>query len=760
MLSWILYIWFLLLVLKIAIKNMSKKFRDVNFPPTFKYSSDSDHIPLEFYEEVFPIAKKIDLLLGYFSSNAIKILSKSFAEFIVNGGEIRIITNHILSIKDKENLIDETKLLDEDKIIDIFQDLEKLEYELHDYGQHFFDCLRYLKKENRLTIQPVKFNNVDLAHCKRMILYDGYDYISTDGSINFTLAALTKNSESFEVNAPWRNEIFEKRTNLERENFEKIINKTHPNYRYIDSSEIEVAINKIGKEKNIQDLLEESLKIDNTSFGEKVRMILKRKENRFEYKIRDLKGLPRFPYSDGARGYQLLALKKWVENECKGIFAMATGTGKTITALNCLLSQYDEIKTYKAIILVPTVALLEQWKKECFKFNFKNVITVSSRENWNNNLSFFNTASKLIDTSFVVIVTYASFSRQRFWSHFKQLPAETLFIADEVHNIGAPNLSKILKHIHLEKRIGLSATPNRKYDMSGNKAISNFFNDKPPYIYSYTMKEALEVGWLCKYTYYPHIVYLTNQELEDYIKISKQLLKYLDSETGMFKDCEEVERLLLKRKRIIHKASNKSHVFKEILKGEFKKKKNLKYTLVYVPEGVDPDYSRIDEYIESDDENKLINEYTKIVSEIDDSIMVKQYTSNTRDRDRVIKNFGDGVIDVLTSMKCLDEGVDVPRSELAIFCASTGNPRQFIQRRGRVLRLHDDKIHAVIHDLVVVPRIDSGMGNYDMERNLLKRELERVVDFSELSMNKADTFNELENILDHYNINLNDLIVN
>jgi len=739
---------------------MIKSFKSINFPPTYKYSSDSDHIPLEFYEEAFPIAKKIDLLLGYFSSNAIKILSKSFAEFIYNGGEIRIITNHIFSLKDKENLLDYTIIDNENKVIDIFGDLEKLEFELNDYGQHFFDCLRYLQKEKRLTIQPVKFNNVDLAHCKRMILFDGFDYISTDGSINFTLAALTKNSESFEVNVPWVNEVFQERVEQEKENFEKIINQKHPNYRYIDSNEIEIAIYKIGKDKDIKDLLDDSVKIDNSSFGKKVESILNKKNKRFQHKIRDLKGLPRFPYEDGPRDYQSLAFESWKANGFKGIFAMATGTGKTITSLNCLLNEYDDTNTYRAIILVPTIALLEQWKKECLVFNFKNVITVSSRENWNNNLAFFNTANKLFKASFIVIVTYASFSRPRFKSHFKQLPKDTLLIADEVHNMGAPNISKLLNTIHLEKRIGLSATPDRKYDFVGNQALNEFFNDSSPYIYSYSMKQALDKGWLSKYSYYPHIVYLTPEELKQYIKISKQLLNFLDPKTGKYKECDEVEKLLLKRKRIIHKASNKIFKFKEILQSEYKTKKSLKYTLVYVPEGKEADYSKLDEYIENEDEKSLINGYTRAVSEIDDSIMVKQYTANTQNRDEVIKNFGEGKIDVLTSMKCLDEGVDVPRAELAIFCASTGNPRQFIQRRGRVLRLHDDKVYATIHDLVVVPMVNNEEGNYEMERNLLKKELERVVDFSELSMNKADTHGELEEILDYYNLNLNDLIVN
>ena len=126
------------------------------------------------------------------------------------------------------------------------------------------------------------------------------------------------------------------------------------------------------------------------------------------------------------------------------MFAMATGTGKTITSLNCLLNEYQKTKIYRAIITVPTTALVEQWKKECIKFNFKNIITVSSKENWDMNLAFFNTASKLIDTSFIVIVTYASLPRPKFQSYFTQLPNDTILIADETHNLGSQGLLRIL----------------------------------------------------------------------------------------------------------------------------------------------------------------------------------------------------------------------------------------------------------------------------------------------------------------------------
>ena len=140
------------------------------------------------------------------------------------------------------------------------------------------------------------------------------------------------------------------------------------------------------------------------------------------------------------------------------------------------------------------------------------------------------------------------------------------------------------------------------------------------------------------------------------------------------------------------------------------------------------------------------------MAEADPHTTVMQFTSETSNRDEILEKFSKGQLDVLTSMKCLDEGVDVPRSEMAIFCASTGNPRQFIQRRGRILRTHDDKKFAIIHDLVVVPKIDYALSSYKMERNLLNNEMKRVREFANLSQNSSDTVKELEDILTYYNL--------
>jgi len=365
---------------------------------------------------------------------------------------------------------------------------------------------------------------------------------------------------------------------------------------------------------------------------------------------------------------------------------------------------------------------------------------------------------KLIDTSYIVIVTYASLPRPKFQSYFTQLPKDTILIADETHNLGSQGLLRLLPNIHLEKRIGLSATPHRKFDEAGNLAIQEFFNDEPPYIVSYSMEEALNIGWLCKYTYHPHIVKLTDQEMEKYKELSLQLLRMglFDKETGSFRSTPEIEKKLLERKRIIHKAANKLDAFKTILRSEFDKRKSLKYTLIYVPEGIEANYEDEDFSTETEDEIGLIELYTKAVRDTDDFIMVSRFTSKSDNREEILKNYEEGKTHVLTSMKCLDEGVDVPRSELAIFCASTGNPRQFIQRRGRVLRLHKDKIHATIHDLVVVPEV-ADESTYEMEKGLVKKELERVVDFANLAMNKTETYETLKSILDYYNLNLNDL---
>lgn len=727
------------------------RFRDIPFPRSYRYSSDSEHIPLEFYEEAFPKAKQIDLLLGYFSSNAIRVLSKSFAEFLHNDGEMRIVTNHIYSLKDYQELLDSSLLKEEDKIIDIFSDLEYLENVLSSHSQHFFDCLKFLLKNNKLRIMPVKFNNVDLAHCKRMILFDGEEYISTEGSINFTLPALLKNSESFQVETPWNGNVSCERIEDERENFDKIINKVHPNYKYISPDKIEVVINALGREKEIRDLLDDSMNLNNEVYNKKVQEILKKKKLRFEEKIREISQTPKFPYFEGPRGYQKDAFKAWVKNNYSGVFAMATGTGKTITSLNCLLNIYKKEQTYKAIILVPSIALLNQWEEEVKSFNFNNILKVGGGNKWEKGLAnFVSNLSWGVSKDLIIITTYGSFVTDRFQKYFKKIQDNFMLIADEAHNMGANQIKNKLENIKVKKKIGLSATPKRVYDPEGTDAIDYFFGDKPPYTYSFTMERALKEERLTEYKYFPKIVELQNEELDCYIEISQKLLRYFDFEKGEFKKDPMVEKLLLRRKNIIHKAHNKVESFKGIVK-ELTESKKLKYVFTYVPEGY-----IYDEYGE---EERLLNDFMRAAVEVNQNLKINSYTSKDEDLKDILRGFSDGKIEMLFAMKMLDEGVDVPRAEVGIFASSTGNPRQFIQRRGRLLRKHKDKTNALIYDMVVVPPLnDPTTEYYRMERNQVKNELRRVAYFSSLSMNFYDTKNSLQDICQKYDLNIDEII--
>ena len=226
--------------------------------------------------------------------------------------------------------------------------------------------------------------------------------------------------------------------------------------------------------------------------------------------------------------------------------------------------------------------------------------------------------------------------------------------------------------------------------------------------------------------------------------------------------------LLLARKRIIHKAANKLGAFKKIIEERYERNGNLKYSLIYVPEGNKPDYFSDSDFFDKSEQvaddlvsDHLIDVYTEAVMKIDKYITVRKFVSGQKDRDAILADFAKGRLQVLTSMKCLDEGVDVPRSELAIFCACTGNPRQFIQRRGRVLRTHPDKYMAEIHDLVVAPEVSTTSSSYKMEQSLLKGELMRVKNFSMLSENPSYSQMELKSVMEHYGLNMynNDHIV-
>ena len=740
---------------------------DVEWAEDGTYVPGEEFSPERFFNDGLMNSTEFDLKLGYFSSAAISVLAEGFATFISQGGYMRLIINHIVSKKDKEAINDGVM----GNVIDC-ADLSNFQYlksTFDDYQEQFFRCLAYMISQKRIDIRIIKpRGQKGIAHTKTGQFRDGDSITAFTGSANFTISGLFNNIENISIDRSDSVDVMvQKRIAKQRKDFDAIMSGEKKGIEYLSPKDLVEAISANYGDSDIEELLNVEKKLKEVKKSDKPVVTSAQEELTV--------ASPSFPY-DKPRDYQMLAFENWKNNGQQGLFAMATGTGKTITSLNCLLEIYKRNGYYKAIILVPTITLVNQWEKECWKFNFSNIIKVYSKNaEWRSKIELLQMAEKYrkpneSTQNFIIISTYASYARENVFSILNSFErAKVLFIADEAHNMGSPSILKRLGTINYLRRIGLSATPERQFDEDTNKKLFRFFGAEEKFTFEYSMEEAIQKGVLCRYYYYPHLVKLTDEEMANYVELSEKISKYFNYNSGEFDKKDEILMgLLLARKRIIHKAANKLEAFKKIIEERYEKNGNLKYSLIYVPEGNKPDYfpeadlfDKTEQVVDDAVSDHLIDIYTEAVMRVDKYITVRKFVSGQKDRDEILADFAKGKLQVLTSMKCLDEGVDVPRSELAIFCASTGNPRQFIQRRGRVLRTHPDKYMAEIHDLVVAPEVSATSSSYKMEQSLLKGELMRVKNFSMLSENPSYSQIELRSVMEHYGLNMynNDHIV-
>lgn len=738
---------------------------EVDWAEDGTYRPGEFNSPEKFFNDCLENSKEFDLQLGYFSSATISVLADGFATFISNGGKMRLVINHIVSEEDKDAINKGVH----GGIIECFDltNFESLRQTFDEYQQQFFECLAFLIYNKRIDIRIIKpRNKKGISHTKSGQFRDGDSITSFTGSANFTISGLFNNLEEIKIDRSDSIDMMvQKRIMSQRDEFDTIMNGKKKNVEYLSPEKLVSAITTNYGDKDIEELLDVEAKLRKIKHERAVRE--RQQGKNVVCEVHDI--APSFPYPQGPREYQKIAFENWKNSKQKGLFAMATGTGKTITSLNCLFEIYQRKGYYKAIIFVPTITLVNQWEQECRKFRFSNITKVYSKNlTWRDEVEriLFNEkykTDKEPEVSYIIISTYASYAREKVFNVLNGFDKKRLLlIADECHNMGSGSLVKRLKDIPYLRRIGLSATPERQFDDEGNEKLRKFFGSEESYTYEYSMEEAINKGVLCKYMYYPHLVQLTQEEMDAYVELTDRIAKYFNFDKGRFDDIDDnLKMLLLARKRIVHKAERKLDVFKNIIEKRYQTKGNLKYTLVYVPEGNMPDYigsnddfDRSEDIGDDNDTEHLINQYTQVVTEVDDHVTVRKFVSGQKDREEILSDFADGKLQVLTSMKCLDEGVDVPRSELAIFCSSTGNPRQFIQRRGRVLRTHPDKKMAELHDLVVVPELNPNSTSFRMEQSLLRGELMRVNNFALLSENPSFSEMELRDVMNHYGLNL------
>lgn len=422
------------------------------------------------------------------------------------------------------------------------------------------------------------------------------------------------------------------------------------------------------------------------------------------------------------RDYQKEAISNFKENNWSGIFEMATGTGKTITSLFASNSYLNENNRICRVIIVPYIHLIEQWEDECLNLNFHNIVKCAGDYyKWEEKLHKLirNYNIGLID-EMTIITTYNSASIERFKEYFLRINDNIFLIADECHYFGTKRIdSKIFNNT--AAKLGLSATPKRWLDENGSNKIINFFNN---IVFEYDIDKAIRNDFLVSYNYYFRLVDLTYEETRKFKYYNKSIAIIIDEKPV---DEELLLEYLLKRKKVIDNAESKLDSFKN----DFSKLnvKDINNTLVYcTPQNID--------------------EVTKFIGNLGVKVRKFNYKVSKNERIKILKDFENNEIQVLTAMKCLDEGVDIPSIKSAYFLASSSNPREFIQRRGRILRQFPGKVFADIYDYIVFP--DS------IELNLFKKivtiEMPRFAEFSNNAINGSKSRNYMVNKLSEYNL--------
>lgn len=434
-----------------------------------------------------------------------------------------------------------------------------------------------------------------------------------------------------------------------------------------------------------------------------------------------------------ARDYQQDAIDQWLNAGGRGILHMATGTGKTVTALLAATRVAEGLdQQFVLVIAVPYQHLVDQWAADLTEFGVSPVLGYQSRRNWQPRLERelleFNNGVRDVC---VVITTHRTLSMPAARQTLSRNAGGMMLIADEVHHLGATQSQEALLD-EFSLRLGLSATPARWYDDEGTEALNEYFGGT---VFDYGLEKAIEAGALCEYYYIPHIVELQDDEMDEYMRLTGKIGRLMAQSGANVLDGESnnkaLEAALFKRARLIGTARNKLHLLVDL----FGRDPDPTHTLVYCSDGstgLDGEGTR------------HVDATTERLRDAFD-ITVERFTAreDQAERERLLSAFESGEIDVLTSIRCLDEGVDVPATRTAHLLASTSNPRQYVQRRGRILRKHESKNVAVIHDYITVPDTTRhpetlSEDQYEAERRLIEKELERVSTFADAARNHPD----------------------
>lgn len=712
-----------------------------------EYRTAISVVAKEFYTPILKYAVRYDRAVGFFSSTSLVNIAEGLLPFINNNGKMRLVASPVLSVEDI-NAIREGYKRREDIIVDaVYREL----YEPKDFKESKrLNLLANLIADGRLDVKIalVESNkNYGIYHEKMGVFYDNNDnIIAFSGSNNETYTGMEVNYEAFDVYCSWKNENDNERARLKQKAFEEIWNGKDTKVSIYEIPEIKDTILKkyMRKKINYENLVEEDEVFQHSD-----------EEYNNEF-ISQINGA-RIPETIKLHKYQVEAIDKWEEYGFHGIFDMATGTGKTYTGLGAVARLSEYVNDKLAVIIVcPYQHLVEQWKEDIMQFGMSPIVGYGAipANKWKNKLkdAIRNQKLKVKNREFFCFVTTnATFAGDFVQEQINKIKGNALLVVDEAHNFGADHLRGLMSD-KFNYRLALSATLDRHGDPEGTQSLYNYFGEK---CIEYTLDKAIEEKKLTPYKYYPIIVTLTEEERQNYDNLSRQISKCLiKGKNGSTKLSERGKKLALRRARIVAGAVNKINVLEEYIS----KYKNDKHMLVYCGAtkvlGIGQESTDVDE-----DDLRQIDVVTDLLGN-KMNMKVSQFTSNENVEEReVLKNeFSKGEsLQVLIAIKCLDEGVNIPSIKIAFILASTTNPKEYIQRRGRVLRLSEGKEYAEIYDFITLPRSLDEVQMLTVEEmrrelSLVKNELHRAEEFARIANNKVVCIDLLEQIREAYNL--------
>jgi len=664
------------------------------------YNSDKDNLLEDFYIPVLSQSVIYNRIAGYFSSNSLAIAAKGITKLIENNGQMNLIVNEVLTDDDQKTILE--SLEEKQKIM-----LEEINTMTDLLKKDHLRLLSWMIKTNRLNIK-IAIVRKGVEHKKKGILIDEKgNIVSFSGSDNETIYGWLHNDEDFHVFCSWIKGDVDRHLKPDIAIFKDLWEEDTFKVRVYDiTSAFRLGLIKIAP-KNEEEF--ETLSKDVAE-----RLI---EENRMRYKR--IKSEIQKPNKENLtlflREYQKKAIANWEKNGRNGIFDMATGTGKTFTAIACLNRYIEDSDKPFIVIVAPQQLLVQQWCDILKDFGFQNIIlAMKDSSEWIPNLngSLLKLKRKKIENLFV-IATYKSFCTNQFTSIISDIKDDILLICDEMHHSWAESYRKGLLEQYNFK-LGLSATPERYLDIDGTKEMQEYFGG---IVFRFPIEKAIP-EFLVEYEYLIDIVELSPEDKAKYKKTTDIIRKKIKNNNDEIN--ENIMKLLERRANIVKTSDAKWAPFQRILD----EIDDIKGTLIYC------NYNQIDKV------KKIL--YTR-------KIKAKSitYQNPLKHRQEIIDLFISDDYEAIVAMKVLDEGIDIPKIKRAIILASSGNPIEYIQRRGRILRKFEGKDFSIIHDILVFPWLDVMDDILPSEKRIIEKELSRVEEFVNSAKNPADATNKI-----------------